>query len=242
MLDAHYILLVMKKYILILIFFLPFTFNSLAQMEYRLFTAADFYHTQKFASSNNMARVLTEKDIDGSPYLNDNFINGSIYLSTKVQYADIPLRYNIYNDEIEFEKPDKEVIALGTPETVEKVVFGNYTMEYIPYSIAKKVKRGYFIVLLDGKGSLYARPVVEYEAPKEPGAYQGPVPAKFIQKSDKYFIRFGQDAAQLIENKKELSKLFPDHNHEIEVFVKKNKINTRNRKDLKSLLEYYNSL
>lgn len=231
----------MKKRYSFLIIFLLFTFvTSHAQVEYQLNDAVEFYRQQKIASGE-LRNVLTEKDIDGSPYMNDEFIKGAIYTTSKTKYSDIPLRYNIYNDEIEFQTPDNSVAALGSPEIVEKVTFGDYTMEYIPFDLARKVKRGFFKVVLKGNASLYARPEIQFVQAKEPAPYQDAVPAKFLQKGDRYYIRIGLEAAAVTGNKKDVLALFPNHSDQLEAFIKKDKINVKKEDDLKKLVEYYNS-
>lgn len=231
----------MKKYFLIVILFLLALTKTEAQVEYHLNDAIEFYRSQKM-TSGEFRNVLTEKDIAGSPYLNDTFISGSVYTVSKTQYSGIPLRYNIFNDEIEFETPDKKVVALGVPEIVEKVTFGDYTMEYIPYEIANKVRKGFFEVILKGKASLYARADIQFVDAKKPVPYQEAEPARFIRKDDRYYIRIGMEAALSTGSKKDVIGIFPDHTNEIETFIKKSKINIRKEEDLKSLVEYYNSL
>jgi len=231
----------MNKRYLILLILLSFFVKAKAQVEYQLNSAFDFYRSQKFMTGEYL-NTLTEKDIKGSPYLNDEFITGSVYTVSKTQYTDIPLRYNIYNDEIEFETPDKKIAAIDTPEIVEKVIFGEYTMEYIPFDYAKKVKKGFFQVLLKGNVSLYARSEVEFHKETPPAPYKEPEPAKFIRKADNYYLRFGMESAVSCGNKKELVESFPEHKNEMEAFIKKNKINVKKEDELKKLVEYYNSL
>lgn len=229
-----------KSYALLLIL-LSFFVKTEAQIDYQLNSAADFFRTQKFIVGE-YHNTLSEKDIKGSPYLNDEFIKGSIYTVSKTQYNDIPLRYNIYNDEIEFQTPDNKSLALDAPEIVEKVTFGKYTMEYIPYEVSSKIKKGFFKIIDKGTASLYARPSVDYEAPKEPGPYKNAEPAKFIPREDRYYIRIGLEAAVEAGNKKDIISIFSDHSNEIEKYIKKEKINVRKEEGLKSLVEYYNSL
>jgi hypothetical protein len=226
---------------LILLLFLFLSLSTLAQGNYELNQAIDFFRTNKMINGE-IKNMLTEKDIDGSPYLTEEFITGTVYTSSKIQYNDIPLRYNIYNDQMQFKSPDGKIAAIAAPEIIDKVVFGDYTMEYIPFINAKKVRRGFFVLLLEGKASLYARPNVDYREPVPPGAYKDAEAAKFIEKPYTYYIRIGMEAAQLIEKKKDLEAVFPDHKKEIENFIKKNKVNHRKEDKLKALVEYYNSL
>ncbi|HSO87918.1 MAG TPA: hypothetical protein VLQ91_15290 [Draconibacterium sp.] len=201
----------------------------------------DLYQSHQFVLGD-WKKELTEKDISGSPYLNDEFINGSVYTLQRLQYVDIPLRYNIYNDDLEFKTPSSEVQAMATPEIVEKAVFGNTQLVYLPYSLANKIKKGFFVVLEEGKASLYSKPVVIFKEPTEPGAYKEAEPAKFERKADEYYVRVVGEQAVQINNKKDLIAVFPDNQDKIENFISKNKIKTNKPEGLKEVVVYYNSL
>ena len=228
------------KYILLITVFL-LSLSTFAQNQYQLSQAMDFFRTNKMINGE-IKNVLTEADIKGSPYMTGEFINGSVFTTSKIQYNDIPLRYNVYNDEMQFQAPDGNIAAIAAPEVIEKVTFGEYTMEYVPFTNAKKIRRGFFVLLVDGNVKLYARPNVEYRPPVPPAPYKDAEPPKFLEKPDTYYIRIGMEAAQLIENKKDLEEIFPDHKKEVATFIKKNKVNHRKEEKLKELVEYYNSL
>jgi hypothetical protein len=232
----------MKKLLLLIgLLYAGSSFAQVTQTNYQMSSYIEFFRGYKVATGE-VQNTLSEKDIKGSPYLNSDFIKGSLFTNNAVEYTDIPLRYNIYNDEMEFVSPEQKTLAMTTPEILDKVTFGDYTMEYLPYDINGKVKHGFFIVISKGNASLYARPEVLFQQAVPPGAYKEPEPAKFIRKADSYFIRIGQEAALKVDNKKELLAAFTDHQGEIETFIKKNKIGTKDAADLKKLVEYYNSL
>lgn len=229
----------MKQLLLILILFISHTAHT--QTNYELSKAMDFFQTQKIFSGENK-NILTESDIEGSPYLTQEFITGSVFTSSKVQYQDVPLRYNVYNDEMQFKSPDGVISAIAAPEIIEKITFGDYTMEYIPFINSKKIRRGFFILIEDGDSKLYARPNVDYNAPEPAAPFKDPEPAKFIEKPHTYYIRVGMEAAQMLESKKDVEAIFPDHKKEIADFIKKNKVKHRNEDKLKELVKFYNSL
>ena len=233
----------MKHYILTLLFILGFAGISSAQyqLNYEIREAVDFYRSNKFIDGS-MKSELTEKDIKGSPYLNDEFVNGTIFTVQMLKYSDIPLRFNIYNDDLEFKTPTGEVMALSAPEILEKAEFGNMQMVYSPYSQTNKIKKGFFVVLEQGKASLYSKPGIVFQEPTEPAAYKEAEPAKFVRKADEYYIRIGAEQAILIGNKKELIAAFPDNQDNIESFINKNKIKTNKPESLKEVVRFYNSL
>ena len=230
----------MKKVIFPIIILFLAASNSIAQVDYQISSALDLFRANKMATGD-FSQTIAEENIDGSPYLNNDFINGTIFTTSKLQYVDIPLRYNIFNDAIEFRTNDNKIMAMATPEIIERVTFGDYEMVYAPFAVQKKIKRGFFKVILSGTISLYARPEILYQQPEEPGAYKEAKPARFVNKADTYFLRNGLSEAIKVDKKKDLINFFPEHNDEIETFIKKNKIKTNKEEGLKELVEYYNS-
>jgi len=230
----------MKTFINTLLILLSTVSLSYSQ-SYQIGQAMDLFRQSKM-QSGDWSKMLTESDIEGSPYLDDEFINGTMYTTSKVQYNDIALRYNIYNDNLEFKTPDDKVLAMAAPEIVEKVELGDDILAYIPYSNVKKIRRGFFKLLVEGKASLYAKPMVSYTDPVEPAAYSEAQPAKFSRKPDTYYIRIEMEQAKLVSKKKELLAAFPDHSKEIAAFIKKNKVKPTKPEKLIKLVQYYNSL
>lgn len=231
----------MKTFYTIVFIFFLFVKASFSQTVYDLKEAIDLFKTNRLLNGEYNA-MLSENDIQGSPYLNDEFISGSVYTTSKTQYANVLLRYNIYNDQIEFKTAENNIQALAAPETVELVEFGDYKLEYIPYALSKKIRRGFFELLEKGAASLYKKPQVFFKDATQPGAYKEAEPAAFVRKADEYFIRIGLNEAQLVGNKKDLIAIFPDNQDKIEAFIKNKKIKTNNSEDLKELVKFYNSL
>lgn len=143
---------------------------------------------------------------------------------------------------MEFKTPEGKIKALATPEIVEKAIFGSTQLVYYPYVLKKKVKKGFFIVLEEGKVSLYAKPAVEFQEATTPGAFKDPEPPKFVKKSDEYYLRIGNNPAKIISSKKELMAAFPDNQDQVINYMSKNKIKTHKPETLKKLVGYYNSL
>ncbi len=226
---------------MLLVFFILFNLTLSAQSDYQISNQLDFFRSNKIAKGE-IKRTLTEADIEGSPYFNYDFINGNVYTTSKTMFTEIPLRLNIYNDEMEFKSPDGNIAAIATPEIVEKITIENDVWVYTPYSAGKRVSRSFLRLIAKGKVKLYVRPNVSFKDAVPPSGYKDAEPAQFKAQADTYYIRYGEEAAQLIENKKDLEKIFPDHKKEIAAFIKNNKINHRKEGKLKELVDYYNSL
>lgn len=234
--------LLFMKITIVIIFLLFFTGLSFAQgtVDYQTQQTYDLFKRREFLSKTGNNLDLSQ--IEGSPYLNDEFENGTIYTTEKQQYVDVPLRYNIYNEQLEFKSPQGIIQALATPEILELAKFGDTQIAYQPYISGNKTKNGFFIVLSTGKASLYSKPEIAFKEATEPAAYKEAEPPKFLRKSDEYYLRFDSTPAKRIGNKKDLIAAFPDKQSEIKSYISKNKIKAGKAESLKKLVEYYNSL
>jgi hypothetical protein len=232
----------MKRLFFTATFFLILSTGLMAQSKYQISEAIHFFNANKYSRGDTRS-MLEAANIEGSPYLNDEFVEGSVFTKSKTQFVGIPLRYNVYEDQIEFKSDKGEVQVLAAPEMMDKIEFGEYKMVYIPYSVTKKIKRGFFIEMVKGdQASLFFRPTVIFKRAQKPAAYQDAEPARFIQRSNEYFIRVGKEPAKLISRKKDLRKAFPEHQKDVKSFIKKNNVRPNKPERLEKLVRYYNSL
>lgn len=230
------------KYIASLILLIIITLSNLySQDTYQIKEAWDFFKSNEL-QTRGWETEISGDNIQGSPYLNDDFIDGVVYTSSKFQFNNIPLRYNIYNNELEFKTPENKIHAIANPENVERVEFGDFEMVYLDFNDFGKREKGFLRSLVEGDASLYAKSEIILREPTEAGAFKQPEPAKFISKSDSYFIRVGNETAKKIRSKKEIIELLANHQEEIEIFIKNNKTRPRDSASLQELIEYYNSL
>lgn len=231
----------MRVFVYLPLLMLLLNVNLYAQTTYEILQAVDFFSINKL-ERGDWKRVLTETDIEGSPYLNDEFKEGTVFMTSKTKFVEMPLRYNIFNDQVEFRSDDGSLMVLSVPEVIEKVEFGETTLEYSVYSQLNKIRRGFFVVLEKGEASLYSRPRVTFEDARKPGAYSEAKPPRFIKRPDEYYIRIGKEPAELISKKKDIEELFTEHEKEMQEFIRKNKININRPEDLIKVVQFYNSL
>lgn len=227
--------------IILLLFFIFTSTGHIFSQDFTIRQARDLIELNK-VQMNNWNEEVTLDDIEGSPYLNDEFIKGSVIDSSNIHYVDVPLRYNIFNKKIEFKLSDGPVQVLADPDRIERVEYGEIVLENTPFLNGSKVKNEFLLVKEKGNASLYAMPEVYFEAAKAPGAYQDAVPARFLKRPNEYYIRVNSEPAVLMKRKKDLSEVFPDHKKEIESFINKNNVKPNKEESLTELVQYYNSL
>lgn len=209
--------------------------NLLFAQKYDFFLDRYTYH------KNNISRPVGNNndyaDIEGTPYLNLEFTEGIVYLQDSTAYK-MPLRYNIFTDEMEYQVNDKTFI-IGNPNAVQQILLGESIFIYNP----DVNDGGYFEMLQSGKCSLLLHRSVHYQPSEGPKPIEGTItPARFIKESDVFYVLSSVTGTFEVENKKILLTALEDHRQEVESYMKKEKTRISKREDLIRLVAYYNNL
>jgi hypothetical protein len=183
-------------------------------------------------------KTATGDPVTGSPYMDEKYKDGVIYFGDKNQTA--PIRYNAYQDLIEYEQNGKALVLDPNP-AIKKVVFGSETL--VPLSPESSNKLGYYVMLDSGKVSLYAKKKIVFLPFKKQGKLDGSdQPAEFKKSPDMFYFQVGNGALKEVDNMKSFIASFPDKQDELSQYAKKEKISTKKEKDLIQFVKYYNSL
>lgn len=186
------------------------------------------------------AQQASTENIKGSPYLNEEFVDGVITYANKSLNA--PMRYNAHRDLIEY-KQNGQTLELEAKEIMKKVSLGNSIFVAEKYESNGKSKLGYLELLDSGTVTLYAKKTVVFVPAKAGGALDGTDdPARFKPPVTTFYIRVGDGELKEVENVKSMIASLPDKQDELAQFVKKEKISHRNEKEMIRLVQYYNSL
>lgn len=191
---------------------------------------------------NTPVKYLTEKDIEGSPYLHVNFRNGTVVKRNDARYTDIPLRFNMYDRSVEFIQ-DGKVLKVADPQNVVEVRIGSDLFIYSPFSIARKKSHTFFQVVCEGKYRLlrmYNMKVDGLEKRKEP--YLEAKTPRFESLPDKYFMQYRNGTALPISTKKQLIKILQPIPPKIEEYIRKNDFQITREKQLDELFEIINQV
>ncbi|RZT96042.1 hypothetical protein EV201_0673 [Ancylomarina subtilis] len=178
---------------------------------------------------------------EGSPYLDKEFQTGSLIKKDSSIFDNLKLRYNIYNDRVEFLKKDIIKIVPSRNFT-SKVIIGEKTFKLSQYLIKGHPKFGYLEQLTQGDCCLYYRHKVSLNPAVQGNAYQEPKPAKFVNAKGMFFIQLKDEPIMQITKKKHLIVQLSNNNNDIQKFYKKEKINIKMKEDFIKLVQYYNEL
>jgi len=198
---------------------------------------ADIHNVINSQSSNK-----DYSSFEGSPYLNEKFVIGTIINSKEDKRYRFLLRYNIYEDKIEIEKDKNSIVNLGK-EFYFNVIIDNKKFMLTEYQY--KTNKGYLEILYQNKdksNNLYLKHTrTLISAKKAQSSYEKDKPAKFNQ-SESFFYEHNNKIVSLPSRKKDFFKLFSSNSKVIEEYAKKNKLGIKDKNDLIKIFQFYSSL
>ena len=150
------------------------------------------------------------------------------------------LRYNLYNDQMEFVKNDK--IYYMEKDKGRRVRFTTLNTLYKVYDLYGDLS--FFLVKEEGeKASLLVKQETRFIAPKKAQSTYGvDKKANFKRRADVYFVAMGDKLVKLPKKKKEIPAIFGRNAKEVKTYIKKEKLNPKKDGDLKKIIKYYNTL
>ena len=196
----------------------------------------DILHTRNAYEKNS------EKNYTGSPYLNEEFVNGDLYYNHQYVYKNISLRYNIYNDAIEYSnKRNGVAFSLDPTDKIDMAIVGIDTFVVDSIRCGKKLKKCYFKMITDGKVRMLVKMRTVLIPRKNAQLYTEATLAHFARNGDTYYVRTGNKPLQKIKSLKSLTALINDRKSSLASYIKKEKLRN-NSGDMARLIGYYESL
>lgn len=205
------------------------------------------------AMTNNMENLLralnyntnierTADDIEGSAYLREEFLDGRVTLENGVEYNHIPLRYNVYNDLVEFKSSNGEVYNINNPDVVEGIVIGDKIYRYLTCEVQKEEVRVLAELLFDGTVKLYKHYRMRIQPGRVAGTHTKAQPPKFVNTPSLFVVEIPGTGLEVINGKKELFAVFGDKSAQIKKFMKDRGLSVKQEADLVKIIEFVSSI
>lgn len=205
----------------------------------------DLIHDLEKANRYKTPEELNEailSQMEGTPFLNNEFQIGEIVTVNGESVKDLPLRFNVFDHKMEA-RFNKSLFELSD-NLIKRTIIGERTFDFLPYRVAGKESTGYLELIQDGTWKLYCLYSKKFKVAQEQKALQDrPSPAQFRDLPAIYLLKNDEnDVAVGFKNKKEFLKIVGKHNRDIQDFMNGNKLKPNNPEDLKSVIMYLNSL
>lgn len=194
-------------------------------------TDLQIFGTSSFEFRN---RALNLKDIQGSPYLDDEFSEGKLQMGN-VLYDSVLLRYNVYVDRFEV-RLEKNTIELDpVSNNIDTLYYSGQKFVRKFLQSDKNRELSHMAVVFDHpRCTLYKKYKLALIPEKKPGAYTSAQPAKFDPVQPDYYLGKGEDLV-FLKGVKTFALFFDVDPGEVKSLVKSNRIKLQDEKDLVTL-------
>lgn len=182
---------------------------------------------------------------EGTPYNNPNFLIGDIYINDEVTAPNTSLRYNIYADEMEvkeYPNDDESNLKALTKSPDIYVTIINDKFVYLAKTEGISVG-GYFLELQKGKNIILYKKLNKkyYPEKKAKTSFERDIPANFKDRSVYYIMSKDGKMKEIPTSKSKTIKMLSELNKGIKTYIKSNKIDITEEKDLIKAFRYCES-
>lgn len=209
-------------------------------------------------AQNAQLEVVNAKDFDemryeginGSPYYFKDWVYAKIYAADRSVYEDVLINYNGETENFEAKQGDQWIDLDNTwysrvevKKEKNETVFDDDYGDIVVFQriILPDFKDKFYVVIHEGENFQFVkeyRSVISTKTVQDVGKTREM--KRFMTKKNNYFLKEGK--AKLVKLKKKSLLQTLGNSKELEVFIKKEKINFGSDKDLKKLLTYSESL
>jgi hypothetical protein len=177
-------------------------------------------------------------NIEGSPYLTDEFIKGTVFIEDEKPYSAM-MRYNAYQDEIQV-KSTNGISSLFKRDYVWAEI-GGQSFRIETYTTRSGTSKGYFVELNRGEVRLLKRIEREFkEGQPAVSSYSEDTPPRFDEEITYYLMREGAPAEEVRLRKKDVLSFLSSK--DAETFVKENKLKLKSEGEVIQLLTHLNAV
>lgn len=210
---------------------------STINMEPRQIDVIDGVATMSY--TNNPAKI------NGSPYLYDEFMDGTMTGLNGTVVPGLKYRYDIYADKMQF-IISGDTATINKPMALHSIELGDQLFVYDVYMVVSDmVATAYFEVIEANEylTVLYKREIKLDQDIYVPNYGAGGGTKEFrMNREDNYYVKYMGSAAQKINNKKQFLKIIMDHQDQVKQYMKEERLSVKKAEDLQSIASYYNSL
>ena len=170
------------------------------------------------------------------------FIPGEVLINDSLRIENVPLRYNILNDKIEFRNENNQVLELNMDELSYRFRFDEHIFVPGSYLANGEKQVGILEQLVEGRLKLFKKYSAEFKPATKAIGFQDAEPDRIERKDEIYLLAEGQEIPKAIKtSKNEVFAALKPFKSDIEQFAKSEKLNPRKEADFIELVRYCNS-
>ncbi len=190
---------------------------------------------------NKIVLIDSRPNLDGSPYLYDDWASGQVFFNNGDTIKSILLRYNVYKDEMQFQNEGK-AYSVGSPEKIMLISMNNHSFIYQEYNEKEKKRDGFFELIYGGKSSLLQRHLVKILPANFNIALNSGNKNDQISMTKMYYFKYNDDIIPIEKNGKNVIAFLKGKGIDVQKFVKENKLSFKKEEDLIKFTKYLDSI
>ncbi|MCW4468687.1 hypothetical protein OGH69_06920 [Flavobacterium sp. MFBS3-15] len=195
------------------------------------------------AQGQIMVKAESAMPATGSMYTDDRFMPAKTSGNEQI----ILVKYNAYSDYFEMNNPQQgttQILPKQTGSTVTMTGTGEvYAFQKYKTEKGEEIN-GYLNVVSDNsKVKIYKREKIYLQPGKiAQDSYHASKPATYKRADDEFYVKINDGEITYVSNKKDIANLVPGKSKEVLDFIKKNKIDVEEAKDLQELSGFIESI
>jgi len=188
-------------------------------------------------------REIKYENVSGNPYFLDFWSKGKVTTKSGKNFGDMLLKYDIMNDKLIFQAKGGNIMYFVEPVSTFEIADADLSNHY-KFTSSLPVTDGlnaasFFQIITTGKISLYKRIYKKITESKE---YGSATVNKSFDTYSTYYVFQNGSLSKISIDKKSLIGRFPNKEKEITDYLKKEKTDFKDDKDLDKLFTYLNEL
>nr|MBD3623104.1 hypothetical protein [Sunxiuqinia sp.] len=180
-------------------------------------------------------------NVDGTPYLKDEFVPGDVFINDTILIEEVPLRYNIYSDQMEFVSAQKQVLVIDDPNKSYAFNLDGELFSIQDYIDRGNMEHGVLQLIVDGDFRLYKKYQIDFKPATKAIGFQDAQPNRFTRQEDQYLLAVDQNAPETFRNHKDLLEKLKAHKPAIEDYAKEQNLKLKSESGLIQLIQYCNN-
>ena len=229
----------MKKTLIPVCLFVMIATTALSQGRY-----IDDSHLLRDYDVEQVNQSSSPDNVEGSPYLTDDFTSSRIFLRDHQKVIKVRLRFNAYEGQFEFNR-NGSIFVMANPQKIDSIHHDDQIFKYIHYRDGNhKMKASYAARLVEGGCAIYKiyRTEFHHAEPPRPG-HVDYEPARFELDQPLYLIQLGDDQPCVIESfrKRIFLDRFGSLEKDLKQYIRDEDIHLRKEEDLIRFVRHYNT-
>lgn len=199
--------------------------------------------SQELENYTTRAKRHVSENTNGSPFLNESFIMGSLLNQDNILVTGVALRYNAFHDEFQVKKSmgesDENVEAIRKTSEIY-IQMGDAMYAYL---LSVNGTSGYFNILFEGKNiNLYKKNSKKFvEGAKSVNMMTGNHPNRLVDETAYFIVVDNGELLELTGSRNaKVQAIARNNRNEVRKYVKDNGINVNREDDLIKLVKFVN--